>query len=293
MNKLASNKKLCVLSVFLSGCFWGITGLFVRFLAHFGFNALQVACMRNVTAPVILVIIALIKDKSLPKMKLKDLPVFLGSGIISMFLTGVCYFEAMELSSVSVACILMYTAPVFVIFLSYFIFKEKIGAKKITAALIAFLGCVLVSGVFDSQQKMPLASLLFGIGSGISYAFYGIFSKIAINRGYKPFDVTFFSFLLAGIFSLFFCDFSLLASVASNNVWMIGFYPLTGLVASVLPYMLYTLGLSGLESTAASVISCSEPMVACLVSVFILSEPMTPLGLLGIVLITASIIILG
>ena len=293
MDKLKNNKKLCIFLVFLSGCFWGITGIFVRILGEYGFNSVQVACMRSISAPLILAIFSLIKNRSFPKLKLRDIPVFIGSGIISVFLTGMFYFAAIERASVSVACILMYTAPIFVIFFSFFIFKEKIGAKKSVATLIAFLGCVLVSGFFGSEQKISTAALLFGIGSGISYALYSIFSKIAINKGYSSFDITFFSFVAAGIMSLFFCDFNSLVSAASQHKELLDYYPLTGLVASVVPYLLYTLGLSGLESGTAAVISCSEPMVACLVSVFILSEPITGFGLLGIALIMISVVILS
>lgn len=293
MEKISNNKKLCVLSVFLSGCFWGITGIFVRLFAKYGFNSLQVACMRSISAPIIMTVFALIKNRSLPRLRVCDIPVFIGSGVISVFLTGVFYFAAIERASVSVACILMYTAPIFVIFFSYFIFKEKPGVRKLAATAIAFSGCVLVSGFFGSGEAVSYSALLFGIGSGISYALYSIFSKIAINRGYTPFDVTFFSFLAAGVVSLFICDFPHLFTAAAEHKELILYYPLTGLAASVIPYLLYTLGLSGLESGIAAVISCSEPMVACLVSVFVLAEPITLSGIVGIVLIMISVVILS
>lgn len=293
MKNLALNKKLCVVLVLLAGCFWGMTGFYVRLLSSYGISSVQIACIRNITAPVILLLIALVKYKGFPKLKKKsDIVLFAASGLFSVFLTSIFYFATISKASVSVACILMYTAPVFVIVFSFFIFKEKIGMKKLAAMIIAFIGCFFVSGVLGSGQKISLSAFMFGIGSGIAYALYSIFSKLAINRGYSPFDATLYSFIAAGICSLFFADYPRLLSFAAEHKELIAFYPLTGLMASVVPFLLYTSGLSGLESGVASVISCSEPMVASLVSVFLLSEPMSGSGVFGIVLIIISIIIL-
>lgn len=285
--------KIYPLFIILAGIFWGTTGIFVRTLQSYGLSALQISCVRLITAAVIMLLFILIKDRQLLKIKLKDIWIFILSGGISVFFTCVFYFKAISLASVSVACILMYTAPIFVMITSFFVFGEKLAKRKIFAMLIAFFGCFLVSGIIGSGKagNSP-AGFLFGLGAGIAYASYSIFSKIALKK-YSPYTATFYSFLVAGIAALFITDFSGLTALASKNTELLLLYPLTGLMASVVPFLLYTLGLSGMDSGSASVLSCTEPLAAALVSVFILSEPLSPVSLCGMFLILISVIMLS
>ena len=284
--------KIYPLFVILAGFFWGSTGLFVRVLQSYGLDSLQISCIRLITAAILMFLFVLIKDKKLLKINPKDLWMFLLSGGFSVFFTCIFYFKTISLASVSVACILMYTAPIFVIITSFFAFGEKLTKTKISAMIIAFFGCIFVSGIIGSDTKaISPAGFLFGLGSGIAYASYSIFSKIALKK-YSPYTVTFYSFLIAGIAAFFLADFSAIFNIAAKNTELILLYPMTGLFVSVVPFLLYTLGLSGMESGPACVLSCTEPLVAALVSIFILSEPFSVSSVCGIIMILISIIML-
>ena len=119
---------------------------------------------------------------------------------MSLLLFSLCYFKAMDYMSLSNAAILLYTAPCFVILFSALLFKEKITARKLAAMLIAFTGCCLVSGI-GAGSKISTTGILFGLGSGICYALFSIFSRFAINRGYSTFTINFYTCLLAGVVS--------------------------------------------------------------------------------------------
>ena len=93
----------------------------------------------------------LIGNRSKLKVRLKDLWCFFGTGIFSILFFSYCYFTTIQLTSLSVACILLYTAPVFVMVLSVFLFREKITLQKLMALVLAFAGCVLVTGLGGSK----------------------------------------------------------------------------------------------------------------------------------------------
>ena len=158
MNAKMNGKKsaLCVL---LAGMLWGCMGILVRTMNEGGFTSLEVTAFRSlVTAVLMLVGMAVFKRKEL-KVKWKDLWCFAGTGILSVAFFNVCYFTCMHYTTLSVAAILLYTAPSFVMVLSFFLFKEKIGGRKLLALGLAFVGCVLTSG------GLPGLGGVFGSGA--------------------------------------------------------------------------------------------------------------------------------
>lgn len=284
-------KNLAILSAIFAGIFWGTTGIFVRILAGYGMDSVQITCIRLITSAIFMSVFLFFRDRNLFKIRLNDLPFFLASGVISIFCTSIFYFKTISLVSVSIACVLMYTAPIFVLIFSVIFFREKITLKKIIAVLLAVVGCFFVSGVLSQNDEISLTALLFGLLSGISYASYSIFGKFILKK-YSPLTLTLYSFIFAAIASLFMLDFKTTANLISQNIEFLFLYPLTGLCTSVIPYLLYSVGLKRLESSTAVVLSSVEPLVATLISIFILSEPFTaPIGT-GIAIIIVSIIVL-
>ena len=284
-------KNLAILSVIFAGVFWATTGIFVRILSGYGMDSVQITCVRLITSAIFMSVFLFFRDKSLFKINLKDLPFFIASGAISIFLTSVFYFKTMSLTSVSVACVLMYTAPVFVLIFSIILFKEKITLKKIIAVLLAVIGCFLVSGTLSQDSEISFVALFFGLLSGITYASYSIFGKFILKK-YSPLTLTLYSFIFSAVASLLMLDFKLVGSLITENTELILLYPLTGLCTSVIAYLLYSLGLKRLEPSTAAVLSSVEPLVATLISIFILSEPFTASIGTGIAIITISIIVL-
>lgn len=285
-------KQLALLMVIFSGIFWGTTGLFVNILSGHGFDSIQISCIRVITSAIFMSLFVLIKDKTLFKISLKDLPLFILIGAVSIFLTSVCYFKAISAASVSVACVLMYTAPIFVLIFSVIFFREKITFRKILAVIMAVIGCALVSGIVGSDSRVSAAGLVFGLLSGILYASYSIIGKFILKK-YSPLTMTVYAFIFASLTAIFLFDFKSAAVVTTENAQLIFLFPLTGLCTSFMPYLLYSVGLKRLEPSIAAVLSSVEPLVATLVSVFILLEPFSLISGAGIVIILISVIILN
>lgn len=280
-----------LLLVLSAASLWGTAGIFVRNLEKTELSEMDMVFGRAFFAALILGIAVIFKDKSLFKIHIKDIWLFIASGLGSIVLFNFSYYTTMSLTSLSVAAVLLYTAPFFVMLISSVLFKKRLTVKKLSALLTAFLGCCLVSGAFESQSRISGKALIFGLLTGLGYALYTIFGELLINRGYKTLTITFYVFLFATVGTVFFIKPSdFLASTTPNSLmWMV----LMAFFNTVLPYILYTKGLFGVDATAAPIIATIEPVVATLIGTFIFSEPITFLAVLGIALVLLSVLLLN
>lgn len=80
---------------------------------------------------------------------------FLGTGLCSIVFFNICYFTAIQLTTLSMAAILLYTAPSIVMVLSILLFKEAFTPVKALCLVLAFAGCVLVSGLGVGKVNIP------------------------------------------------------------------------------------------------------------------------------------------
>lgn len=276
--------------ILLAGTLWGLIGIFNRSLYAVGLSSASVVVVRNLGGLILLGLVLLIFDRSVFRIKLRHLPYFFGTGVVSILLFTLCYFTAQQMTSLAVAAILLYTAPAFVVALSAVLFREKLTRGKLAALILAFLGCTLVSGIWSGGLSVTAIGLLLGIGSGFFYGLYSIFGRYALAH-YKPLTVTFYTFLFAGIGSLFLIrPAELVPCLKSGNSLLL----ILGLVviSTVLPYVFYTRGLARLESGKASILASVEPVVASLVGVIAFHEPMSIAVLLGLGCILISVYIL-
>lgn len=88
-----------------------------------------------------------------------------------------CYFRTMQTTSLSVAAVLLYTAPIMVTIMSVPLFKEKLTASKVAACVLAFTGCIFVTGLLGNAQAVSASGILTGLLSGFGYALYSIFGR--------------------------------------------------------------------------------------------------------------------
>ena len=278
--------------IIIAGLFWGSMGIFVRHLNALGFTSIQVACLRLVTAGILFAIILLIKDPKGFKISPKDIPLFLALGIVSILFFTCCYFTAIRLMTMSTAAILLYTSPIWVMILAILFLKEKFSVQKLIALILAFAGCVLVSGF---GGKVTVAGILVGLGSGLGYGLYSIFGTFALKK-YSTFTVTCYTFLIAGLGSIFVAnppDLIAKIQAVDNKLSLLGFVLLTSVVTAVIPFMLYTLGLNRTTAGRAAVLATVEPAAATLFGFFVMGETVGPVAIIGILLVFAAIVVLS
>jgi len=286
------NSLLGDILIIIAGLFWGSMGIFVRHLNGLGFTSIQVACLRLVFAGILFALILLIRDPKGFKIKPKDIPLFLALGLVSILFFTCCYFTAIRLMTMSTAAILLYTSPIWVMILAVIFLKEKITVQKIIALILAFAGCVLVSGF---GGKVTVIGILVGLGSGLGYGLYSIFGTFALKK-YSPLTVTCYTFLIAGTGSVIVADpVGLIAKInaSGSRLSLFGFVLLTSVVTAVIPFLFYTLGLNRTTAGKAAVLATVEPAAATLFGFFVMKEQVGPVSVLGILLVFAAIFVLS
>jgi DME family drug/metabolite transporter len=279
------------LSIICGGALWGFMGLFTRRLTALGFSSPNTVFIRCAIAAVFFGLTLLVCDRKGFRVKLCDMWCFLGSGICSLLFFTVCYFRAIELTSLSTAAILLYTAPSFVMLLSLPLFGERLTRRKLIALAMAFAGCCLVSGLGDGE--LGAAGLAYGLCAGVGYALYSIFARFAMLRGYDSLTVNFYSCLLCALGAGVVWGFERPIGLCLSDPGTAMFCLLFGFVISYLPYLLYTYGLTKTENGKASVMASVEPVVATLLGVFIFHEKMSVMCALGVALVLGAVAVLN
>ena len=289
---MTDKRMLSIIAIVVAASFWGVIGVFSRQLNDRGLDSIQVTEVRCIVTALSLLIILAVYDRRLLRIDPKDIWMFFGTGVVGIITFNILYFEAAQIVSLSMTSVLLYTAPFFVVILSMFVFKERLTKQKGLSLIMAFTGCLLISGIIGSSEGFNATGFLLGLGSGIGYALYTIFSKFALRK-YHAFTLTFYTFLVAGICLIPFSDLPHMADVAVNVdgalIWMLAL----GLLITTLPYFLYNFGLHGLDAGIASVMAFIEPMVATIAGFLIYDESPTPANFLGIVMILLAVILLN
>lgn len=279
--------------VLAAGSLWGLMGLLVRSLNAIGLASMEITFIRSVITCISLLLGMLIFSRKAFRIKWKDIWCFIGTGACSVTFFNYCYFKTMTLTSLSVAAVLLYTAPAIVMLMSAFLFKEKLTVRKFIALFLAFLGCSFVSGIVGGAGALSAKGILFGLGAGFGYALYSIFGRYALERGYSSLTISFYTFLCSSVCTFFFADQRKIADALSGNISMIVKTIILVLIVTLLPYLSYTRGLDGLENGTASVLASIEPVVATLVGVTIYKEVLNIWNITGICLVLGSIALIN
>lgn len=276
----------------LSAAFlWGLTGIFVRTLNSQGLDNMQLLFFRSAITCLTLLVYLFITDKSKLKIALRDIWVFIGTGVLSFTLFGICYFYTIANASMSLAAMLLYTSPFFVMIMAAIFFREKITATKIFSLLAAAIGCVMICGTDKNTSLSPFI-IFTGLSSGFCYALYSIFGRVALKK-YSSETVTVYTFLFAAIASMFVVDFPKVASVCIKAPGAIVLAVIFAYISAFFPYIFYTKGLQNIEPGKAAVMATFEAVVASLAGILVFGETLTVIAASGILLVLFSVFLLN
>ncbi len=274
--------------IVLASCLWGISGLFVRWLGSLGYSTYEIVFLRLLTAAIAITLAFLIFNRNAFKIKLKDIWCFIGTGSIGVLGTSVFYFTTMEEASLSLACVLMYTSPMFIIILSRILFKEKITLVKVASVVIIILGCFLCSYT-SGGFLITFPTLITGILSGLAYGSYSIFSRFAINKGYKIDTILLYTFIFAWLGSCIFVPYgNFITNISKSAVFILPSLGV-GILASVAPYGLYTLGLKKVSNSKAGILATLELVASLIVGIIAYGEIPSIYNIIGVILMFIAI----
>ncbi|MDY0406034.1 EamA family transporter [Virgibacillus sp. 179-BFC.A HS] len=271
---------------------WGTIGWFVKHLYTHGLTPMEVVSIRAFSAAVILLVYMLITGaKKLKLAAVKDIGYFIGTGILSIIFFNYCMFTAIELTTIPAATALLYTAPAFVCILSVFLFKEQLTKMKALALLITLVGICFVVGLLPGDiSSIGTTGVLFGLGSGIGYALYSIFSKFALKK-YSSLQITTFTFLVAAIALLPFFPFAEKGHLFGEPD-VLFFAVGLGALPTAFAYIIYTYGLHHTDASNASILTTVEPVVATIIGIFVFAEPFSWVQSLGMACIISAVILI-
>lgn len=273
MTQLGKARAMLVLSMVI----YGTLGLFVR---HIPVSSPELALYRAVIAAVLLTGYFVIGKQPI---RLKAI----GRGLLPLFASGIAMgmnwillFEAYKYTTVSVATLSYYFAPVLVTLACPLLFREKMGKKQWICFFMSTLGLVLITGLGDlSASDRHLTGILFGLGAAVLYATVILLNKFI--QGVSGLQRTYLQFLAAIAILLPYV--LLTGDVSLGQMNAVGWLNLAvvGCVHTCFAYCLYFPALKRLPGQEAAILSYVDPLVAVLVSVTLLGESITPLQLLG------------
>lgn len=284
-------KYIYYLYVILGAACWGLIGLFTRTLGELGVGVFQRVTIRNLGALIVMTLVFALTRREVFRIKARHLPLFMGSGLFSVQGMTLCLFLCQQECSLAVSGILLYLAPSFVVLMGAALWKAPITKKKVAALCLAFMGCVLVSGIMGGELTISALGLVAGIASGFCYATYTVFAHYVMDH-YDSLTMTYWTFVFAGLGSLLFWDTQVMTAVFTSGGGIVNALGLI-VIATVLPYLLYTKGLEGVESGKASIMANVEPVVGALVGVFVFGEVLSVWVILGVVCMLGGVMLLA
>ena len=220
----------------------------------------------------------------------RDLLMLVVSGALIGF-NWMLLFEAYNHTTVAVATLCYYMAPTIVILLSPIIFREWLTVKKAVCAAVAVAGMVLVSGVpgESGAPEVSVPGILLGLGAAAIYAAVMIMNKKI--KGVDTWQKTSVQLLSAGLamvpYLLLTGGFSTEGFSVSAAVLLL----VVGIVHTGIAYALYFGSMDGLRVQTVAILSYIDPVSALLFSAFLLREPLSPLNILGAIMIIGSALV--
>lgn len=286
-------KKIVPIFPILAGILWGGTGIFIRKSTELSMNNITIVSSKAVTASVIMFVSIFLYNKSLIKIHLKDIFIFISAALIGMLGVNIFFNESVSFLSLSLAAVLLSLSPIFVLLLSYFLYKEKITLKKLISIILAFVGCILVSNILKSEIKISLWGIISGLLAAFSYALYSIISKKAMLKGYHSLTITLYAFIFIAIITAPLADWNLIIDLIKkdNNIFI--FIILHSLLVLILPYVFYTVSLNYMDTGKASILASCEPIAASVFGIIFFNEIPNIFSVVGIILTITALTLLS
>ena len=280
------NAKIKIITAMVT---FGTIGVFVRYIP---LPSSIIALVRGVLATIFLLTVMAAGKRRPDRTAIRrNLALLVISGGMIGF-NWILLFEAYNYTSVAVATLCYYLAPVFVIIASPFVLGEKLTMRKTLCVISALAGMVMVSGVIQNYvsggnaEDLNLTGVLIGIGAGALYATIILMNKKLKNI--SSYDTTVMQLAAASIVLVPYClltvDIGSLEVTPGSAVLLV----IVGIVHTGIAYVLYFGSIKELPAQTVAIFSYIDPILAVLLSAFLLKESMDMLSISGAILILGS-----
>ncbi|WP_093192928.1 DMT family transporter [Salimicrobium halophilum] len=276
--------------VILAAVCWGVSGGIANILMDKGWDPIVISFYRGAIGFLCFFTWFLIRFKQnrTSSKKLYLWSFLAGVGVAGNF---TFYFFTIQASGVAVASTLMYTAPVFVLVISFLLRIERSTWFKWGCIFGVLIGVVMLTGAYNTDSiSVGVLGMISGLSAGLCYALFifGFKNASSIGKPQPTLTIAFFSFC----FILFLvADIRELSSVLTSGdlVWFL----LLGVQGAGVSFILYVIGMKWIAPTTASMVAMVEPVTASLFGFLLIGDHLTLVQLLGIALILITVVVLS
>lgn len=257
-----------------------IFGTLAPFVRNIGVSSAELSLYRALLAASLIGIFLLVTGRKLPVKGLKKELVLLMCSGTCMAANWILLFEAYKYTTVAIATLTYYFAPVLVTVASAFLFREKLTRKNILCFVMSTVGIVIITGITNlGTGSNNGIGILCGLGAAVLYASCILLNKFIRNVG--GIERTFLQFLAAILVMIpyvLLTDGVTLGSLNSTG-WVC--LLVVGLVHTGITYCMYFTAIDRIPGQTVALLSYIDPLVAVLVGVVILGEPLTLSQIIG------------
>ncbi len=286
------NKRLTgYLLIILSALCFSLMGIISSFLFKSGIKTYDLIIMQNAVQALFLGVFYFFYNFSKLKISIKDFKIIALQGLFASTPVAVFYFIAIQRTNVSIACLLLFTNPIFVTLYFTIFEKRKSSGVKIAAVIVTFIGSIFVLNITPkSFSHVDVIGIVAGILSSISYAFYNVYADKKL-RNYSPGVILFYCTLV--VFTLIsLINISFYTRINELDFNLLKFTIPLSAIMNILPVVLLYTGIRKIGSQAASIVATGEVPLTLLLSFFILNEKLNMIQLFGSMLVIGAILTL-
>lgn len=275
--------------VALAATLWGTVGVMTKMLYAWDVSPWSLIFFRAFIGAVGCGLVILVANRSWLQVDRQELPFLALYGFVSTSIFFAVYLYTISVTTVAVAVVLLYTAPVFAAVMARFAFGEAITLQKSVALLLCFAGCVLMAGLLSEQTAVSLLGIATGIGSALTYASFGIMGKQA-RRKYSALTIQFYALAFGTLFLL-----PILGVPGARlgpyswEVWALMVAIAAG--PTLLARVLYVAAVKHVEASRAAIVANIEPVTASVFAFILLGEGLSLAQIAGGCLVLAGSIL--
>jgi drug/metabolite transporter (DMT)-like permease len=212
-------------------------------------------------------------------------------GTLGVAASNFFYYFAISQTSVSVAIIVQYTAPVWV--LMYMVTRrlEAPTPKRVSAVILAVVGITLAIGLIGQRDvRINWAGVMAAFAAALSFSFYNVFGH-GLVTAYSRWKVLFYALLGSAMFwAIINPPWKIFAAHYSRAQWL--FLVVFAFVSMLIPFSFYLSGLRHLDATRAVVTSCLEPVFTVMMAALFIGEALSPWQVVGMALVLVATVVI-
>lgn len=276
----ASNAAGGYLLVALAAVLWALLGLFSKRLLEAGISATEIAFWRAALGGVVFAVHAYLGGRFRLQRR-RDLLAFIAFALVGVTLFYSALNLAIEAGGVSLAFVLLYSAPAFVVVLAALLLGERLTTLKVVLVLLSVAGVALVTQGESAGVNISVSAVAWGLIAGLSYASYYLFGKWVLRR-YQPATIYAFVLPLGAVGLLPWVPFDAV-TMATPLIWLN--LILMATLSTYLAYLVYYTGLKRVEASRAVLVATIEPVIAAVLAALVFGERLGALGIFGAILV--------